>query len=71
MGTRGYNDKGYRVGESHHNAKISDHDVDLILELKYQGLTVQQIAMKFEIAESTVRDIVKGRRRAQFPTKWK
>lgn len=67
----GFNEKGSRVGETHHRARLTDHDVDLIRDLRDEGLTYQEIADKFEVSKSTVRDIVKCRRRWQRPEKWK
>lgn len=71
----GFNEKGSRVGETHHRARLTDHDVDLIRELcdpeDPNKLTYQAVADKFEISKSTVRDIVKCRRRYQLAEKWK
>lgn len=67
----GFNENGSRVGETHHRARLTDHDVDLIRELRDEGLTYQNIADKFEVSKSTVRDIVKCRRRWQRPDRWK
>lgn len=67
----GLNEKGSRVGETHHRAKLTDHDVDLIRDLRDEGLTYQEIADKFEVSKSTIRDIVKCRRRWQRPDTWK
>lgn len=64
------NDLGYRVGEHHHNARLSDGDVDLILELRDRfELSYAEIAWKFEVSKSTVRDICTGRTRWQRPTR--
>lgn len=54
---------GWRVGESHGMAKLSDKDVELIRTLYEEGLGYGRISKKFECGESTVRDIVKGRTR--------
>lgn len=68
----GLNEKGSRVGETHHRARLTDHDVDLIRDLREEyGLTYQEIADKFEVSKSTIRDIVKCRRRWQRPESWK
>lgn len=68
----GISEFGSRVGETHHRARLSDHDVDLIRSLRDDyGLTYQAIADKFECSKSTVRDICKCRRRWQRPEKWK
>jgi len=39
---------GHRVGETHHNAKLSDHEVELIRLLREGGMKVKEIAKKFE-----------------------
>lgn len=71
----GFNDKGKRCGETHHRAKLSDADVDLILYLHIEGLTFTAIAAKFDdgmtISKSTVRDICRGKIRAQYPATFK
>ena len=68
----GISEFGSRVGETHHRAKLTDHDVDLIRALREDyGLTYQEIADKFECGRSTVRDIIKCRRRWQRPETWK
>jgi len=68
----GVNERGMRVGEDHQNAKLSNHEVDLIRALREEhGMTYAQIAEKFEIAKETVADIVKCRRRAQVPVAWR
>ena len=74
--TLAFNDRGCRVGETHHRAKLTDADIDQILELRELGLSYRQIAEKFDdipggISKSTVRDIVKCRIRAQTPASFK
>lgn len=65
------NDRGYVVGEQHHRAKLSDHEVDLVLALLADGMSERLVAEKFEIARRTVRDIKAGRIRSQVPTDWR
>jgi len=77
----GLTERGNRLGETHHRAKLTDHEVDLVLELldeaeidKANGkdfLTIGEIARKFEIHESTVRSYRDARRRAQYPVRFK
>ena len=63
------NNLGYRVGETHHRAKLSDVDVETILYLHEAGLSYTQIVAKFDdgvtVSKSTVRDIITGRIRHQ------
>lgn len=69
------NKRGYRIGESHHRAKLADADIELILWLREEGLTYAQIAAKFDdgvtVSKSTVRDVVKARIRGQNPHRYK
>lgn len=66
------NENGCRVGETHHRAKLTDHDVDLIRELHEEhGLSYSQLAEKFGCSKSTIRDYCQYRRRCQFPEKWR
>lgn len=60
------NDHGHVVGEDHHRSRLSDHDIDLIRDLRADGMTYQAIAIKFEIDKGLVRDYCKGRRRSQL-----
>lgn len=69
------NARGFRIGESHHRAKLTEDDVDLILYLRDEGLSYAAIASKFDdgmtVSKSTVRDICQGRIRAQTPDRFK
>ena len=67
----GVNEQGKRVGESHPGAKLTDRDIDLICQLHDAGLGYATIAGKFEISKWSVRDYVKCRRRAYYPTRFK
>lgn len=59
------NARGYRIGEQHHRAKLSDHDIELIHELLDGGMTQRLVAQKFEVSRSSIRDIRNGRNRSQ------
>lgn len=79
----GFNEAGLRVGETHHRAKLSDEDVQLVLELREPtldekgrvvrpGLSYRAIARKFDnikggIHYNTIRRICLGETRAQEP----
>ena len=57
-----------RIGEDHPRAKLTDHDVELIRQLREEfGLAHSEIAVKFEIAKSTVVAICQYQRRATTP----
>lgn len=59
------NERGRVIGQDHHRARLTDHDVWLIHELRREGLSCPQIALKFSISVHTVRSISSGRRRGQ------
>jgi len=67
----GCNELGRRVGESHHNAKLSDGDVELVLVLRAEGWGYRRLAAKFECSRTLIRKIVHGEIRWQIPTRWK
>ena len=53
-----------KYGEEHHNAVLSSADVELIRQLYEEGFhSYKVLAEKFEVAKSTIRDVVKYRRR--------
>ena len=65
VGTTGKTKRGtgWRVGETHHNAKLTDHDVELIRLLHEDGMNCVEIAKKFECSRTTVSGIVNYRER--------
>jgi hypothetical protein len=66
------NEYGRRIGEKHHNARISDATVDLIREMhEDNGIGPVRIAATLNISLSTIRKICYYYRRAQTPVKWK
>ena len=66
------NDSGHVVGQDHHRAKLTDHDVWLILELRADGMHLGLIAEKFDISKSQACYICSGKRRGQLAVgqKW-
>lgn len=65
------NERGLRIGEDHPNARYTDGEVAMVLELRDEGWGYKRIAKALEMPKSTVRDICTGRRRCQCPTTWK
>lgn len=65
------NEQGLRIGEDHHNAVLTDAEVELVRQLHSEGMSYRDIAEKFEIGKSTVADICKYRRRGQTASTWK
>lgn len=60
------NEGGRRIGESHHNAALTDAEVGMLLDLRErEGWSYTRLARTFEIAKATARDYIKGRRRCQ------
>lgn len=67
----GLNEQGRRVGDSHHNAKLTDAEVELMLAMHADGWGYRRLAAKFEVSKSLVRYICKGRWRGQVATVWR
>lgn len=65
------NERGNRIGQSNPMAEVSDHDVDLCVQLRAEGYSLSWLAGKFEVAKSTVQDWCSGRRRGQAPVRVK
>lgn len=65
-------ERGFRVGETHHNARLSDALVEHIRDLaEYQGLRVGEICDRLGLAKTTVVKILRYERRASTPDRWK
>lgn len=60
-----YAESGKLIGESHPKAILTDHEVDLLFELREEGRTYAWLAEKFEIPIHTVRSICRGRTRSR------
>lgn len=68
----GVNERGIRVGEYHWNSRLTDAEVDLLLELRGEhGWSYNRLAEKFEISKSAVRKICHGETRGQHPVRYK
>lgn len=66
------NERGHRIGEDRAGAKLTNHEVELLLAMREaEGLGYGQLAALFEISKSSARDLIKGRRRNQTPAGWK
>lgn len=66
-----YGENGYRIGETHRRAVLTDHEVELMLELHAEGKSHAWLAEKFEIPKVSVWSICSGRTRGQAPVKTK
>lgn len=65
------NEHGARIGEDHPLAKWTNEQVDLVFELRDQGWGYKRIVNATGMPKRTVRDICNGRRRCQYPDRWK
>ena len=66
------NEKGYRIGQYHHNAVLTDTDVELVRILRERdGKPYGWLALKFEVPKSTIAAICQYKRRAQTIADWK
>jgi len=59
------NDRGGAIGEDHPRAVLTNHEVELMLELRSEGYSYAWLAEKFEVAKSTVFGICTGKTRVQ------
>lgn len=66
------NEQGYRIGMSHHNARISDEIVDRIRDLhEEENIGYRRLAQMFGLTRSVIQKICTYERRAQTPGRWK
>lgn len=69
--TVGVNELGRRIGEDHVNARLTNAEVDLLLELRDLGMSYRELGEKFDISKSGARKICKGQNRCQRATRFK
>lgn len=63
------NEFGKRCGETHHNATLTDHEVELIRELRFNHrIPLGVLAEKFETSVGNISNICTFRRRNQVMT---
>lgn len=65
------NEMGRRVGDSHHNAKLTNHEVEMLLTMHGPGFGYGKLASIFEISKSMARNYIKGRARCQSVHEWR
>ena len=65
------NEKGYRIGESHPCAKLTNNEVESMLQMRDEGFGYKRLARMFDVSSATARNIVKGRKRSQVIAGWK
>lgn len=60
------NERGLRVGQDHQRARLTDRDIELLLDLhENHGWGCKRLAAKFEICHQHAARICKGKRRGQ------
>ncbi len=58
------NTRGIPLGQAHHNAKLSDAQVQTVYELRdVGGWTYKEIAAHFGVSKSCIAGLIQGRRR--------
>jgi DNA invertase Pin-like site-specific DNA recombinase len=66
------NEQGYRIGASHHNARLPDEMIDRIRDMhEDQAIGYRRLAKIFNLSRSTIQKICTYSRRAQTPERWK
>lgn len=65
------NEYGIAIGEDHHNAKYSNGEIDMVLDLREQGWGYKRISKATDMPIRTVRDICNGKRRCQMAVRWR
>lgn len=66
------NEQGLPIGEAHHNAKLSDAQVEIIRDLYEEGfVSYRSLALTFGVSREAIADICKYRRRACTPVAYK
>lgn len=53
------NEIGYRIGDSHHNAKLTDHEIELVRQLRADGMKLRDLAKKFEVSKGHISKILR------------
>jgi len=63
------NERGYRVGQDHHNAKLTDIEVDALIRDRgpedAPTMSLSQLAKRYGLSKSGVKGILDGNRRGQ------
>lgn len=61
------NEHGRPIGEGHHNAKLLDWEVEVLLELRDEGWGYKRLAKHFDVSTRSVRAYCSGKNRCQIP----
>ena len=65
------NERGFRIGDTHHNAKVPDEIVNRIRDLhEDQGIGYRKLARMFNLKRAFIQKVCKYRIRAQVASAW-
>lgn len=65
------NERGYRIGETHHNSKVSDEIVSKIRDLhEYHRIGYRRLARMFNLKRAFIQKVCKYAIRAQVPARY-
>lgn len=67
----GVNEKGLRIGQYHQRAKLSDAQVEELIDLRAEGWGYKRLAKHFNIGKAQVRRIVGYAQRVQLSYVWR
>jgi hypothetical protein len=65
------NESGRRIGEDAPHARLSNKQVDLVLDDHDGGMGYKRLAKKYNVSIRSVRDILSFKRRSQTIAGWK
>jgi hypothetical protein len=65
------NERGFRVGEDHQNAKLTNEEVETVRKLHGEGLSYNTLAQKYEVSKTLIAKICRYERRAETASAWK
>ena len=57
------NANGYRIGETHHKARYTDHEIELVRQLRIDGWKIVEISSKMGMSKGYVSFVVRHLRR--------
>ncbi len=65
------NDRGYRIGEHHHGARLSDAEVEQVRDLhEFAGWSYRDIARAYNASKSCIAEICRYEKRNQCVFNW-
>lgn len=67
---RAVNERGHVVGEDHPRAVLTDHEVNLMQQLREEGYSLGWLARKFEVSKSCAQHVCSGKTRSHVVARW-